>query len=277
MDIQTVLSDLKLNGKVIPVVGGDVNQTYRIKTEQRAYFLKIHPNVKKGFFEAEVDGLKELAAFVRVPDTYMLGETSEGAYLLMEWIEPGKGDQRDLAAALANLHQQTAPQFGFRKDNYLGTLIQKNSFEEDWWIFFFKNRLEAQISLAEETNRWNVQRQEKYLRFKERLLRSVEPKKITPRLLHGDLWSGNVFFDQQGQPIFVDPAVSYGNREQDIAMSQLFGGFRPEFLDAYQTIFPLEEGWEDRLPIYQLYYLLAHLNMFGESYGSQVDQLLESF
>ena len=208
MDIQTVLSDLKLNGKVIPVVGGDVNQTYRIKTEQRAYFLKIHPNVKKGFFEAEVDGLKELAAFVRVPDTYMLGETSEGAYLLMEWIEPGKGDQRDLAAALANLHQQTAPQFGFRKDNYLGTLIQKNSFEEDWWIFFFKNRLEAQISLAEETNRWNVQRQEKYLRFKERVLRSVEPKKITPRLLHGDLWSGNVFFDQQGQPIFVDPAVS---------------------------------------------------------------------
>ena len=95
MDIQTVLSDLKLNGKVIPVVGGDVNQTYRIKTEHRAYFLKIHPNVKKGFFEAEVDGLKELSAFVRVPDTYMLGETSEGAYLLMEWIEPGKGDQRE--------------------------------------------------------------------------------------------------------------------------------------------------------------------------------------
>ncbi len=84
-----------------------------------------------------------------------------------------------------------------------------------------------------------------------------------------------MFFDQQGQPVFVDPAVSYGNREQDIAMSQLFGGFRPEFLDAYQTIFPLEEGWEDRLPIYQLYYFLAHLNMFGETYGSQVDQLLE--
>jgi len=131
--------------------------------------------------------------------------------------------------------------------------------------------------LAEETNRWNVQRQEKYLRFKERVLKSVEPKKITPRLLHGDLWSGNVFFDQQGHPVFVDPAVSYGNREQDIAMSQLFGGFRPEFLDAYQTIFPLEKGWKDRLPIYQLYYLLAHLNMFGESYGSQVDQLLENF
>ncbi len=107
----------------------------------------------------------------------MLGETSEGAYLLMEWIEPGKGDQRDLAAALANLHQQTAPQFGFRKDNYLGTLVQKNSFEEDWWTFFFKDRLESQISLAEETNRWNVQRQEKYLRFKERVLKSVEPKR----------------------------------------------------------------------------------------------------
>ena len=97
-----------------------------------------NPSECKRIFEAEVDGLKNCQRFVRVPDTYMLGETSEGAYLLMEWIEPGKGDQRDLAAALANLHQQTAPQFGFRKDNYLGTLVQKNSFEEDWWTFSLK-------------------------------------------------------------------------------------------------------------------------------------------
>jgi len=106
------------------------------------------------------------------------------------------------------------------------------------------------------------------------VLENFSDKKIVPSLLHGDLWSGNVFFDQQGEPVFVDPAVSYGDREQDIAMSQLFGGFRPEFLQSYQMVYPLEKNWEKRLPIYQLYYLLAHLNMFGESYGSQVDQLL---
>ena len=274
MDIQSVLADIHLEGKVIPVAGGDVNQTYRIEEQNKSYFLKIHPNIGKSFFEAEVDGLKELAPYVRVPDTYMLGELQGGAYLLMEWIEPGKGDFKDLASSLAKLHHVTAPQFGYRKDNYLGVLPQQNQYEEDWLLFFFKNRLESQIQLAEKNNRWNQIRQEKFIDFKQYVLDNFENKKVVPSLLHGDLWSGNVFFDQQGKPVFIDPAVSYGDREQDIAMSQLFGGFRPEFLESYQTIYPLEKNWEKRLPIYQLYYLLAHLNMFGESYGSQVDQLL---
>ena len=274
MDIQSVLADIHLEGKVIPVAGGDVNQTYRIEEQNKSYFLKIHPNIGKSFFEAEVDGLKELAPYVRVPDTYMLGELQGGAYLLMEWIEPGKGDSKDLASSLAKLHHVTAPQFGYRKDNYLGVLPQQNQYEEDWWLFFFKNRLESQIQLAEKNNRWNQTRQEKFIDFKQYVLDNFENKKVVPSLLHGDLWSGNVFFDQQGQPVFIDPAVPYGDREQDIAMSQLFGGFRPEFLESYQTIYPLEKNWEKRIAIYQLYYLLAHLNMFGESYGLQVDQLL---
>lgn len=205
----------------------------------------------------------------------MLGEIQDGAYLLMEWIEPGEGSQEELAATLANLHKVTAPQFGYRKNNYLGILPQINTFEEDWWTFFFKNRLESQIALAQKNNRWNQVRQQKFLVFKQYVLESLANKKIVPSLLHGDLWSGNVFFDQQGTPVFIDPAVSYGDREQDIAMSQLFGGFRPEFLESYQFNYPLEEGWEKRLPVYQLYYLLAHLNMFGETYGSQVEQLLD--
>ncbi len=187
----------------------------------------------------------------------------------------GKGDQRDLAAALANLHQQTAPQFGFRKDNYLGTLVRKILLKKIGGLFSLKIGLNPRF-LWQKKRIDECTRQEKYLRFKERVLKSVEPKKITPRLLHGDLWSGNVFFDQQGHPVFVDPAVSYGNRTR-YCNEPVIRCFRPEFLDAYQTIFPLEKGWKDRLPIYQLYYLLAHLNMFGESYGSQVDQLLENF
>lgn len=274
MNIQSVLAEIQLEGKVIPITGGDVNQTYRIEEQNKSYFLKLHPNIGKSFFEAEVDGLKELAPYVRVPETYMLGEQKDGAYLLMEWIEPGKGDQKDLAVSLAKLHKVTAPQFGYRKDNYLGTVPQFNHVEEDWWLFFFKNRLESQIALAQKNNHWNQNRQETFISFKQYVLENFSDKKIVPSLLHGDLWSGNVFFDQQGEPVFVDPAVFYGDREQDIAMSQLFGGFRPEFLQSYQMVYPLEKNWEKRLPIYQLYYLLAHLNMFGESYGSQVDQLL---
>ena len=274
MNIQSVLAEIQLEGKVIPITGGDVNQTYRIEEQNKSYFLKLHPNIGKSFFEAEVDGLKELAPYVRVPETYMLGEQKDGAYLLMEWIEPGKGDQKDLAVSLAKLHKVTAPQFGYRKDNYLGTVPQFNHVEEDWWLFFFKNRPESQIALAQKNNLWNQNRQETFISFKQYVLENFSDKKIVPSLLHGDLWSGNVFFDQQGEPVFVDPAVSYGDREQDIAMSQLFGGFRPEFLQSYQMVYPLEKNWEKRLPIYQLYYLLAHLNMFGESYGSQVDQLL---
>lgn len=149
MNIQSVLAEIQLEGKVIPITGGDVNQTYRIEEQNKSYFLKLHPNIGKSFFEAEVDGLKELAPYVRVPETYMLGEQKDGAYLLMEWIEPGKGDQKDLAVSLAKLHKVTAPQFGYRKDNYLGTVPQFNHVEEDWWLFFFKNRLESQIALAQ--------------------------------------------------------------------------------------------------------------------------------
>ena len=236
-------------------------------------FLKIHPNIGKEFFEVEAAGLKELAPYVRVPETYMLGEIQDGAYLLMEWIEPGEGSQEELAATLANLHKATAPQFGYRKNNYLGILPQINTFEEDWWTFF-QNRLESQIALAQKIID-GIKYGNKILVFKQYVLESLANKKIVPSLLHGDLWSGNVFFDQQGTPVFIDPAVSYGDREQDIAMSQLFGGFRPEFLESYQFNYPLEEGWEKRLPVYQLYYLLAHLNMFGETYGSQVEQLLD--
>lgn len=274
MEIQSVLKELNLTGKVVPIAGGDVNQAYRIEEQTRTYFLKIHPKVKRRFFEVEVNGLKELAPYVRVPETYLLGETFDGAYLLMEWIEPGSGNQADLGRALATIHQATAPQFGFYEDNYLGILEQTNTFEENWWTFFFKNRLEKQLTIAETNNHWNHWRQEKFFRFKESFLRDVGEQKIIPSLLHGDLWSGNVFFDQQGHPVLIDPAVSYGNREQDIAMSQLFGGLRPEFLAGYQELNPLDKGWKERLPVYQLYYLLAHLNMFGESYGAQVDQLL---
>lgn len=183
MDIQSVLEEIKLNGKVIPVAGGDVNQTYRIEDDQMSYFLKIHPHMSKEFFEAEVSGLKQLAPYVRVPETFLLGENKEGAYLLMEWIEPGKGDQKDLARQLAKIHQVTGPNFGFYENNYLGTLVQENTFEDSWWPFFFQKRIEPQIALAKEKNLWTAKREAAYGLFQEKVLSRFKGQ-IEPSLLH---------------------------------------------------------------------------------------------
>jgi fructosamine-3-kinase len=137
--------------------------------------------------------------------------------------------------------------------------------------------LDVQVELAKLGNHWHAKREAAYLRLKEFLHENWRDRSVTPALLHGDFWRGNVLFDQQGEPVFLDPAVAYGDREMDIAMSQLFGGFRQEFLEGYQEVYPLDEDWQERLPVYQLYYLLVHLNQFGESYGPTVDEILSRF
>lgn len=275
--VQAILSEVKLQGNVIPINGGDINQAYRIDTTTESYFLKYHPGLTTAFFQAEVNGLKELRPFVRVPEVYRVGAISSGAFLLMEWIEPGEGDQRDLGRAVAELHRQAADEFGFYEDNYIGVLPQVNAQSSSWVDYYLTCRLDVQVELAKLHNVWNNEREERYLHLKEDLWYNWRKLNVTPCLLHGDLWSGNAFFTAQGQPVLVDPAVSYGDREMDIAMSQLFGGFRAEFFETYQELFPLAEGWQERLPIYQLYYLLVHLNQFGESYGGAVDRILARF
>lgn len=275
MDPMRLLEELKLSGRILPINGGDINQAYRITTGDGDYFLKYHPGMTVDFFKAEVAGLQAMAPFVRVPETFGCGDLSQGAYLLMEWIEPGAGDQRKLAAALAELHRQSAGMFGLSDDNYIGILPQVNAQTDNWVDFYLTCRLDVQVELAKLHNVWNHKREANYLQLKERLAHAWAKREVFPSLLHGDFWSGNSFFTTAGEPVFVDPAVSYGDRELDIAMSQLFGGFRSEFLETYQDLFPLESGWQDRQPIYQLYYLLVHLNQFGESYGGQVDQILE--
>lgn len=272
--METLLKYLELQDKAVPIAGGDINQAFRVTDGQQDYFLKYHPQMTAAFFQAEVDGLAELAKVVRVPKVYKNGSFEDAAYLLMEWIEPGEGDQQDLARELGRIHRVKAKQFGYSTDNFMGLLPQRNTLSDNWWDFYFTNRLEVQIQLANERNRWTKRREEHYQRFKKWVYQQWGEMTVEPTLLHGDFWSGNTFFDLKGQPIFVDPAISYGHREMDIAMSQLFGGFRQEFIDAYQEIFPMRAGWQDRILIYQLYYLLVHLNIFGESYGDAVDRIL---
>jgi fructosamine-3-kinase len=178
---------------------------------------------------------------------------------------------------LARLHQQTQESFGFYEDNYIGFLPQVNPKTTDWLDFYTVCRLDVQVEFAKLGNHWHAKREAAYLRLKEFLHENWRDRSVTPALLHGDFWRGNVLFDQQGEPVFLDPAVAYGDREMDIAMSQLFGGFRQEFLEGYQEVYPLDENWQERLPVYQLYYLLVHLNQFGESYGPTVDEILSRF
>lgn len=269
-----LLKHLQLQSKAVPIGGGDVNQAYRVTDGKQDYFLKYHPQMSADFFQAEVDGLTELSATVRVPKVYQHGSFTDEAFLLLEWIEPGEGDQKDLAHELSKVHQIKANQFGYKRNNFMGLLPQINKRSNDWWNFYFSNRLEVQIKIANGRNHWTTRREKNYQLFKEWVYKKWGTMSFEPTLLHGDFWSGNTFFDTHGQPVFIDPAVSYGHREMDLAMSQLFGGFRQEFIDSYQEISPMRTGWQDRLTIYQLYYLLVHLNMFGESYGEAVDRVL---
>lgn len=272
--MEQLLKHLGLQSKSLPVVGGDINQTYRVTDGKKDYFLKYHPNVDKVFFEAEAAGLKKLATVVKAPQVYQVGNFKKDAYLLQEWIEPGEGDQRDLAQELVKLHQVKAETFGWSQDNFIGLFPQYNQGEANWWDFYFEKRLEVQIEFAKQRNRWTQEREKNYRQLKKATYEKWANLSFEPSLLHGDFWSGNTFFDTEGQPVFVDPAVYFGHRELDIAMSQLFGGFRPEFLTTYQEIYPLAKDWEERLLLYQLYYLLVHLNIFGESYGESVDRIL---
>lgn len=277
MKPEPIIALLGLKGKSIPITGGDVNHNFRIKTADKSYFLKLHPGVASAFFEAEITGLQTIAPYVRTPNIERTGVTAAGAYLLMEWIEPGFFNQEEAASALTQLHRITQTQFGFKEDNYIGILPQVNAKTKDWLTFFLTCRLDVQTELAKLNNRWTSQREERYQRLKVAVQSDFTGLDFIPSLLHGDFWRGNVLFDQKGRPVFIDPAVSFGHREMDIAMSQLFGGFREEFLHTYQDLFPLEDGWQERLPVYQLYYLLAHLNMFGESYGGAVDMILSKY
>lgn len=274
---QELLTQFGLSGTLTPISGGDVNQTFRLRSEERQYFLKYHPGVSQQFFQAEAAGLAQLRPYVRVPAVYQYGDNEHGAYLLLEWIDVGEGDQESIATALAEIHRQTSPTFGFEQDNFIGLLPQVNPAAEDWVSFYTTCRLDVQVELAKLGNHWNPRREDKYLNLKETLYQEWSGRQVQPSLLHGDFWRGNVLFDQKGDPVFIDPAVSFGDRELDLAMAQLFGGFRPEFFQRYQQVFPLEKNWQERVPVYQLYYLLVHLNLFGESYGNNVDEILSRY
>lgn len=230
--------------------------------------IKQNPIPGSRSLACEVRGLEELRRSIghhglRVPRVISL-ERDQLVLEKIREVRPTAHHWRELGNGLAHLHRVTAARFGFDESNYIGLNEQKNDYCDDWAEFFIDRRLRFQIELIRDRNRRN--QMEKWLkestpRLKE-LLSAHHPQ---PSLVHGDLWSGNVLFSAEG-PWLIDPAVYYGDREVDIAMTKMFGGFSDEFYEAYSAEWPLSPGYEDREKIYNLYHYLNHYNLFGESY-----------
>lgn len=259
---------------VDPVSGGDINDAYRLQTAEGPYFLLVQPHTPAAFYDHEVAGLQALGQAINVPEVIGSGQIDGDAYLLLEFLEIGQGSQRELGAAVARVHQITAPQFGFDQNNLTDKLPKNNAWQDDWTTFYLKQRLDPLVKRAQEHHLWNANRQQAYDRVRQNIIDENRDRKITPTLLHGDLWSGNYLFTADGTPTLIDPDVLYGDREFDLAMTTIFGGFSADFYRGYQERYPLTAGYQERLPHYQLYYLLAHLNLLGETYGGAVDSVL---
>ncbi len=267
-----------LGAKIVtwdPVPGGDINQAHEAQLANgRTIFVKSNREAPATMFETEARGLAWLAEAraVRVPAVLAQGHH----YLVLEHIKPSrrKPDFDEVfGRGLAALHRAGAPAFGLDHDNFIGRLPQPNQPLATWAEFYRARRLQPQLRMAVDHRRASPALQRGFERILDRteaLLGPPEP----PARLHGDLWGGNAIVDDRGLPCLIDPAVYGGHREVDLAMMRLFGGFGPRVFAAYQEAFPLDPGHEARVPLYQLYFLMVHLNLFGTSYLPSVEHAL---
>jgi|SRR5690606_14951415 fructosamine-3-kinase len=282
--LRAALSD-RLGGPLTgeqPVYGGDINQAARFSVNGTRYFVKWSQQSPPAMFPAEADGLRRLGETgeIRVPAVIALGEADGAcpAYLVLEWIETDgarshDATMEDFGARLAAMHRHTASQHGLEIDNFIGRLPQRNTPDPSWSAFYRDQRIRPQMEMARQRGLLPKRREDLLTRLMDRLPDLLDDAAIQPALLHGDLWGGNYLIDDQGEAVLIDPAVYYGHREMDLAMTALFGGFSRRFYEAYAAAYPLDPGYDERQPLYQLYYILAHLNLFGESYGGRVDSL----
>lgn len=260
------------------VPGGDTHRALSVAGSGARYFVKHGPADTREMFEAEADGLAALAetGAVRVPAVIALGSDDEGACLILEYLElsplSSAQDGTRFGEALAELHQHTGERFGWTRNNFIGRNPQDNTQSENWAMFFARQRLAPQLARAKE-NGFDGDLQRHGRRLIERLAAMFLDYRPQPSLLHGDLWHGNAAMTADGQPALFDPAVYRGDREADLAIAELFGGFPPAFYSAYRHAWPLSDGFETRKPLYALYHVLNHLNLFGHSYLREAERL----
>lgn len=263
------------------VSGGDISQAFRFTTKSEVLFCKVQmKSVAFEMFNAESIGLNAIrkTGVIQAPEVYSCERWGEGAVLIMEYLEskrPGESELEKFGKQLAQLHQQSEEFFGWSSDNFIGSLHQANNNHTDWTSFYVAERLRPQLNLAVEQNMLSEGEVPSDERMSEVL--GVLFSDLKPSLLHGDLWGGNYLISSDGTPYLIDPAVYYGHNEVDIAMSRLFGGFGSSFYKGYESIIPMDQLSDDRIRIYQLYYLLVHLNLFGRSYYSGVMNILKHY
>ncbi len=259
------------------IYGGDINQSYRLAMTDKDYFIKVNSHKFNDMFDKEARALNILqqTQTFRVPRVYDQAIFDKFSYLLMDYIEPliDTENPENFALNLVKLHQNTTEKYGLDFDNYIGTLPQINTWQSNWTEFYRTQRLSTQLKLAGNKIPVSIHNSFDSL-FK--ILPELLPEE-NPALLHGDLWSGNYFYNLNGEAVLVDPAIYYGHREIDLAMMRLFGGFSPKIYEIYQALFPLEKEWKNRLKIYQLYPLMVHVNLFGTSYLNSIEIILKYY
>jgi len=274
--------------------GGDISEAFTLADATRTFFVKTQPAPRPPagrasggvplagavtgieMFEAEAAGLAELAAAnaVRVPGVIVHGQATDRTFLVLEYLPLGsRGDAAQLGRQLAQLHRVGAPQFGGARDNWIGATPQPNAWCDDWVEFWRARRLGHQLQLAAQNGYVGaLQRDGEALMARlGDLFTAYRPQ---PSLLHGDLWGGNHGFLDDGTPVIFDPAVYYGDREADLAMSELFGGFAPDFHAAYREAWPVDAGYTVRRTLYNLYHILNHANLFGGGYAAQAQRMM---
>ena len=263
------------------VSGGDISLTYLVETSSNKSFLKVNSNpCALDMFLAEEKGLKTIALTntIAVPKILACSSFENASFILMEYIETKSPNSKDLELfgdQLAQLHKITSDEFGFESNNYIGSLHQSNNKHNNWNDFYIEERLIPQLQLARSKGLLKTNEIPPIERMKEKCL--LYFKNVKPVLLHGDLWSGNYLISSEGIPYLIDPATYFGHCEIDLAMSKLFGGFGSSFYNSYHEIILKDEFTDIRIELYQLYYLLVHLNLFGRSYYTSVSNLLKKF
>lgn len=258
--------------------GGCINSAFKISDDKQTWFVKTNTASSLEMFECEAEGLNELAApqAIRVPRALCTDVYDSHAYIVMDYLQLGRGagqSQQLAGEQLAALHQSQAERFGWHRNNTIGATHQPNSWTNKWADFYREHRLGFQLDLAARNGYGGSLQKtgDRLMSCFEQLI-DHDPQ---PSLIHGDLWGGNLGFDQEGQPVIYDPATYYGDREAEIAMTELFGGFSQDFYAAYNDAWPLDSGYRVRKTLYNLYHILNHLNLFGTGYAGQAQNMMD--
>ncbi len=277
--LQTALGCSLEPAPAAQVAGGSIAECVRWSGDDGDLFVKLAPAIRRQAFEAEAAGLAELATAgaIRVPALLGTGTAGSTAWLALRWIDfttSARHSEAQLGEQLASQHRVGAPRFGWHRDNTIGATPQHNAWDDDWVRFFVRHRLTMQLDLAE-TSGVSVRLLDRGRRLCEIAGALFSGYRPVPSLLHGDLWGGNWATDVSGDPVVFDPAVYFGDREADLAMTRLFGGFGPAFYAAYQSAWPLDPAAGTRRTFYNLYHVLNHFNLFGGGYAAQAEAMID--